>query len=177
MATAVLSVSDDKRLEASSQTAPGLVGERRELERAIAHWEQQVVRSRRRPALMKLDRAEMSTDEWAYRFIIAVDSIVDNYALLYYGRKFAALLDLPAKPDHYVPMVQQLPARYVPVFTKGSCDATSLGIPARVEGAVVREDGRRELYRAVFIGLGVKPNSLTQLVFGAFNCRVTDRQK
>jgi len=169
---AALSVPD--RVEASSETAP--IRERRELERAIAYWEQKVTRWGPRPKLMRLDSAEMSTEEWAYRFIIAVDSIVDNYALLFYGPKFAALLDLPAKPDHCIPMVEQLPARYVPLFTKGCCDATSLGVPVRIEGAVAREDGRRELYRAVFIASGVKPNGPMQLAFGAFNCRVRDRQ-
>jgi ABC-type Fe3+-hydroxamate transport system substrate-binding protein len=59
-------------------------------------------------------------------------------------RKFAALMDLPEKPDHSVPMVEQLPTRYVPVFTKGCIDKTLLGAPVRMLGAIVDAGQRAE---------------------------------
>jgi hypothetical protein len=153
--------------------APKVVRERRESERAIASWEQEVIRLGRQPTLMTLNTAEMTGEKWAYRFIIAVDPVVEKCAFLFYGGKFAALLDLPQKPDYSIPMIQQLPARFVPVFTKGCADAISLGTPVRMQGAVEREDGRQELYRALFIGFRVKPNGLLSLAFGTFNYRVT----
>ena len=172
MASTSLSVADDNCGDAVERNALKVAHERRELERAIAYWERKVIRRGPASTLMSLDTAEMTNEEWAYRFIIAVDSIVENCVPLFYGSKFAALLDLPAKPDPRVPMVQQLPARFVPVFTKGCREATALGAPVRLQGAVEREDGRREFYRAVFIAVGVRPDCLTHLAFGAFNCRV-----
>jgi len=83
-------------------------------------------------------------------------------------------MGLPEKPYHSIPMVEQLPSRYVPVFTKGRIDATLLGAPVRIQGAVDREDGRQELYRAAFIPLAVTPNRQQRLAFGAFNCRVVE---
>jgi hypothetical protein len=167
-------VPDDQRLELPSNSAPKVARERRELERAITSWEQETMLRGHPPTLMTLDPYEMTSEKWAYRFIIAVDPVVENWALLFYGDKFAALLGLPAKVDHSTPMIQQLPARFVPVFTKGCTDATSLGVPVRLQGAVERQDGRRELYRAVFIGFRVKPNGLLPLAFGSLNYRVTD---
>jgi hypothetical protein len=60
-----------------------------------------------------------------------------------------------------VPMIEQLPARYVPVFTHGGMASTLSRIPDRMHGAVEREDGGREFYRAAFIRLNLD----------AFNCR------
>ncbi len=58
-----------------------------------------------------------------------------------------------------VPMVEQLPARYAPAFTKGCINATLWGTPVRLHGAVERDDRRKELYRAAFIrsSLGYVP--------------------
>jgi hypothetical protein len=102
--------------------------------------------------------------------------VVENWVPLIYGPKFAELLNLPASPFPDVPMIEQLPQRFVPLFLKGgSGAATNVGTPVRIEG-VEREDGRCELYRAVFIAFGVKPGSLTRLAFGAFNRCVRRRQ-
>jgi hypothetical protein len=132
---------------------------------------------RRPPTLMTLDVSEMSTDEWAYRFILTTDPIVENWVPLIYGPKFAELLDLPANPFPDIPMIEQLAQRFVPLFIKGGSDAaTNIGTQVRMEGAVEREDGRCELYRAVFIAFGVKPDSLTRLAFGAFSSCVRRRQ-
>jgi hypothetical protein len=73
-------------------------------------------------------------------------------------------------------MVQQLPARYVPVFIKGCINATLHCELVRMQGAVDCEDGRQELYRAAFIPLDLKPDGQQRLAFGAFNCRLVERK-
>ena len=176
MPAANLPVIVDEPLGSPHRSAPKVARERRESERAITDWEQETKRLGRALTLMTLNVSEMTSERWAHRFIIAVDPLVDNCGLLFYGAKFAALMGLPEKPDHSVPMGEQLPARYVPVFTKGCIDATSLAVPVRMQGAVDREDGRQELYRTVFIPFRARPNSQLPLAFGAFNCRVTERQ-
>jgi hypothetical protein len=167
-------VPDDQRLKHPPQIAPKLARERRELERAIASWDQDTTRLGHLPTLMTLNPAEMMSEKWAYRFIIALDSSPENWSFLFYGDQFSKLLDLPVKAVHSAPMIEQLPARFVPVFTKGCTDATSLGVPVRMQGAVERNDNRRELYRAAFISFRVSSNGLLPLVFGAFSYRVTN---
>jgi len=54
----------------------------------------------------------------------------------------------------------------VAIFAAGCRDAALRGEPVRSEGAIIRRDGRRQLYRAVFMPVGVN------LVFGAFNSRL-----
>jgi len=172
MPVANLPTGADEPLAEPHETAPMAVRERREAERAITDWEGERRRLGRELAFMTLNAAEMVSEKWSHRFIIAVDLTVEYCSLLSYGAKFAALMGLPEKPNHSVPMVEQLPARYVPVFTKGCIDATLLGAPVRLQGAVDREDGRQELYRAAFVPLAVTPNRQQRLAFGAFNCRV-----
>ena len=155
----------------SARTAPL---ERREAERVITDWEQETTRLGRALALMTLNVSVLPSEKWAHRFIIALRPAVEDFTWLFYGAKFAALMDLPAKPDHSVPMVEQLPARYVPLFTKGCIDATLSGAPVRLHGAIDREAGRREMYRAAFIAFRLEPNRQQRAAFGAFNCRLTD---
>jgi hypothetical protein len=68
-----------------------------------------------------------------------------------------------------VPMVRQLPKRYSDVFIRGCGEAEREGQPIRLEGEVARDDGTAELYRAAFIPVGVRENSITHIAFGAFN--------
>jgi hypothetical protein len=53
-------------------------------------------------------------------------------SFLFYGAGFASLLALPERPNHFVPMAAQLPARYVPVFTRGCITTTLSGVPVRM---------------------------------------------
>jgi hypothetical protein len=154
---------------------PILTGrERRESERAIAYWEKKIEKLGRRATVAALDLAEMNTADWSHRFVIAVDPLVENSSLLLYGADFAKLLDLPPKGTPHVPMVRQLPRHLSRVFMQGCCDAHSQREPIRMEGEIPREDGKTEQYRAAFIPVGVKENSLTHLAFGAFNSRVVE---
>ena len=118
----------------------------------------------------------MSDSKWAHRFIIAVNRMVEHSSLLLYGAGFASLLGLPPEPDKSVPMPAQLPARYVPVFTRG-CIASSLSsVPIRMQGAVERDDGRQELYRVAFITSKLDASLRRPLALGAFNCRVVAQE-
>jgi hypothetical protein len=169
-------VSLDKAREASdSEAEPILTGrERRESERAIAYWEKKIEKLGRSATVAALDLADMNTPDWSHRFVIAVDPVVENSSLLLYGTDFARLLDLPPKGTPHVPMVRQLPRHLSRMFMQGCGNAHSQLAPVRMEGEAPREDGKLELYRAAFIPIGVKENSLTHLAFGAFNSRVVE---
>jgi hypothetical protein len=151
------------------------VRERRESEQLVTDWEQETRRLGHALALMTLDVSTMSGPKWAYRFIIAVCPVVENSSLLFYGAGLASLWELPERPDQSVPMTAQLPTRYVPVFTKGCIAATLSNVAVRMQGAVEREDGGQELYRAAFIRLSLDANRAQHFVLGAFNCRVAQR--
>ena len=150
--------------------------ERRDSERVITDWEQETRRLGRALALMNLNVAEMTGENWANRFVIAVGATAEDCAFLFYGAQFAALMELPAKPDHSAPLIAQLPARYVPVFAKACVQAALHGAPVRAQGTVDREDGGQEHYRSAFIALRHQSNRQQRLVFGSFNCRVAERQ-
>lgn len=143
--------------------------ERRESERAIAYWEKKMAQVGGQLTVAGLDLSEMQSPEWSYRFVIAVDPVPENSALLLYGSDFGRLLDLPERRTPHVPMVRQLPKRYSDIFIRGCDDAEREGLPVRLEGEVARDDGSAELYRAAFIPVGVRENSITHIAFGAFN--------
>jgi hypothetical protein len=156
----------------TSSAAP----ERRESEKVITDWEEETRRLGRALALMELDFSAMSGPRWAHRFIISVGRVAEECVLLFYGARFGALMGLPANPEYSVPMMAHLPARYVPVFAKGCMDAMLQGGPVRIQGAVDREDGQQEFYRAAFVRLSIDAKRLQRLALGAFNCRVTERR-
>ncbi|HEX5320287.1 MAG TPA: hypothetical protein VFW46_14080 [Stellaceae bacterium] len=149
--------------------------ERRESERAIAYWEKKIAELGGSATVASLDLGEMQSEEWSHRFVIAVDPVVENSALLLYGADFGRLLDLPEKRAPHVPMVRQLPKRYSDVFIRGCGDADREGQPIRLEGSVERDDGKNELFRAAFIPVGVRENSMTHIAFGAFNSCVAEQ--
>ena len=155
--------------EAAAKTA---ARERREAERVITDWEDETRRLSHVLALLTLNTSEMTTEKWACRFIVALRPAVEDCTFLFYGAKFAALLELPETANRSVPMVEQLPARYVPVFTRGCINATLRGIPVRLHGSADRDDGRQELYRAAFIRLSLDTYRQRHFSLGAFNCRV-----
>ncbi|MBV9553780.1 MAG: hypothetical protein JO032_13440 [Alphaproteobacteria bacterium] len=149
--------------------------ERRESERAISYWEKKIEKLGKSATVAALDLGEINSKDWAHRFVIAVDPVVENSSLLLYGSDFAKLLQLPPKGTPHVPMVRQLPRHLSRVFMQGCGDAHNQRSPIRLEGEAPRDDGRTELYRAAFIPVGVKENSLTHLAFGAFNSCVVER--
>ncbi len=148
--------------------------ERRESERVIAYWEETRRQVGGDATVGALDLGNMKTEEWSNRFLIAADPVVERSMLLMYGGKFAHLLDLPEQARVDLPIVRQLPLHYGEVFLRGCAEVRHEMAPVRLEGEVARNDGRIEQYRAGFIPVGVKPEALTWLTFGAFNSRLVE---
>ena len=163
-------------LEARHDRALSAAPERRVSEQLITEWEQERRRLRHALALMTLDVSAITGPKWAYRFIIAICPVVEDCSLIVYGPSFAALMQLPQKPDYSVSKIAQLPARYVPVFTKGCISSTLSNGAVRMRGAVAREDGRQELYRAAFIRFSLNGKPQDHFALSAFNCRVAERR-
>ena len=164
--------------EAQNVSAVAGARERRVTEQLITNWEQETRRLGDAVALMTLDVSTMTGPKWAHRFIMAISRpVVENSSLLFYGPALAALLELPNTPEHSVPMLAQLPARFVPVFTKGCIASALSSVPVRMHGTIDRDDGGQELYRAVFIRLSLDGNHHRHFALGAFNCRAYDRQE
>jgi hypothetical protein len=128
-------------LEASRDCRLSAAPERRVSEQLIMEWEQERRRLGNALALMALDVSAMTGPKWAYRFIIAICPVVEDCSLIFYGANLAALMQLPKKPDCSAPKIAQIPARYVPVFTKGCIASTLSG--AAVPDAWCNRPGRR----------------------------------
>jgi hypothetical protein len=143
--------------------------ERRQTERAVAYWEQKARESRSGLTLTRLDPGQaINTPDWDHRFIIAPDRLAEVSTLLMCGSNVARSLELSEGPLKYSTMFRQVPKRFRELFTRGCASAAASGSPARIAGAIEGEDGRRELYRTVFMPVGVN------LVFGAFNSIIND---
>ena len=121
-----------------------------------------------------LDLAAIDDEEWANRFLIAIDEKVERSVLLMYGAGFARLLGLPATPQTDRSLERQLPRRFADVFLRGCREAPKQMDPVRLEGEIERDRGRVERYRAVFIPVKVRPGSQTHFAFGAFNSRIVE---
>src|SRR5262249_56676732 len=87
-----------------------------------------------------------------------------------YGSHFARLPGLAEKSNYYDPIVVQIPPRYRPLFTEGCETAAAVPAAAKFNGAVVH-NGRMELYRAAFMPLRLRVDSLRPIGFGSFNYR------
>ena len=148
--------------------------DRREAERAMAYWESKLHQLGGELTIAGLDLNRINTEEWANRFLISVDPMIQRSTLVLYGPKFAQLLHLPPQARPELPILRQLPRRYADVFLRGCSEAQNKMMPVRLEGDVERYDGKIEQYRVVFIPVGVKPHSLTCFAFGAFNNRVIE---
>jgi hypothetical protein len=148
---------------------------RRQSERLMAYWEQKLEELGGVVTIAGLDLSATDSRDWSNRFLISVDPVIERSVLLLYGPEFARLLDLPEQPRIDRPMMRQLPQRYVDLFLRACADAQKAMAPVRLEGEIERANGRVEQYRAVFIPVGVKPNSVTCFAFGAFSSRVIKR--
>jgi hypothetical protein len=172
-----LPIEPDRLPNAPHEKPPIAARERRETERLITDWKRETRQLGHALTLMTLDISAMRGPKWAHRFIIAVDPVVEESSFVFYGIRFASLLELPETPSHSIPIVAQLPPRYIPVFTRG-CVASMLSSSAvRMQGAVERENGEQELYRAAFVRLSLDGNRQQRLALGAFNCRVDERRR
>ena len=110
--------------------------------------------------------------DWSYRFIICGAGISDSVFLMY-GSHFARLLGLPEKSNYHDPIIVQLPTRYRPLFTEGCETASVAPAAAKFNGAVVH-NGCTELYRAAFMPLRLRVDSLRPIIV-SFNYRALAR--
>ncbi|MGE5271200.1 MAG: hypothetical protein ACM3JG_16185 [Thiohalocapsa sp.] len=147
--------------------------DRREAERAVAYWEEKV-EALGEATIAVLDLAAIDDEDWANRFLIAIDEKVERSVLLMYGAQFARLLGLPPKPQTHLPLERQLPPRFAEIFMQACRETPLRDEPLRLEGEIERDAGRVEQYRAVFIPVKVRPGSRTHFAFGAFNGRIVE---
>src|SRR5579863_9608990 len=150
--------------------------DRREGERLMAYWEAKLKELGGTVTVAGLDLAATNSKEWSNRFLIAVYPVIERSSLVLYGPHFAQLLGLPEQPRTDLPIVRQLPRRYVDLFLHACAEAHEKMAPVRIESEIERADGRIEQYRAIFIPVGVKPNALTCFAFGAFSNRLIKRE-
>jgi len=141
--------------------------ERRDAGRASDHWLRNAA-GNRVPLLATFDFSSIKGD-WAHRFLICTDQQLENAAFVAYGASFAQLLELPEQVTEVVPLRQQIPQRYLPVFVEG-CGNAIKQLPARLSGSFVH-DFTVELYRAVFLPIQLHQSWSKWLLFGSFNCR------
>lgn len=159
--------------QAEAESAGGGGRERRASERAIRYWHQRMSQPGATPDLAALDLSHLDSEEWSCRFVMTIDPMLDGSSLLLYGADVARLLDLPPGSKARVPIMRRLPARYVPVFRRGCAAVLEHDAPVRVEGEVEREDGKRELFRAIIIPMGDGGARHTvRFAFGAFSGRL-----
>ena len=166
-----LPIEPDRLPDAPHEKTPIAARQRRETERLITDWERETQQLGHALALMTLDVSAMTGPRWAHRFLIGVDPVVEDSSFLFYGARFASLLGLPETPNHSIPIVAQLPAQYIPVFTRGCITSTLSSSAVRMQGAVERENGGQELYRTAFIRLSLDGNRQQHLVLGASSFR------
>jgi hypothetical protein len=148
--------------------------DRRVAERALAYWEDKLDALGDQVTIAALDLTAMDDEDWANRFLIAIDERVERSALLMYGANFARLLGLPPKAPRVLPLERQLPRRFSDVFLRGCTEAEKQGAPVHLDGEIERDGDRVEQYRAVFIPVKVRPGSRTHFAFGAFNSRIVE---
>ena len=142
---------------------------RRDAERAMEHWLRHASGEGTVPRLAAFDFASIKGD-WSHRFLICADRSAENAAFVAYGTQFAKLLDLPDTVTAIVPLNQQIPERYRPLFTEGCSNALTKQVPARFSGAF-ENDFTAELFRAVFLPIQLHASWSKWLVFGSFNSR------
>lgn len=81
--------------------------ERRESERAIAHWERKREVFGESLTLKQLELGRTTEPDWLHRLLISIDPIIERSSLVLYGAMFAQLLHLPMQVTPSVPLVRQ----------------------------------------------------------------------
>ena len=144
-------------------------GERREIQRAIEHWQRNTWGADCIPLLDTFDFSPLRGN-WGYWFLICGDHALESAVFVAYGSGFAKLLGLPATPPPGIPCLEQIPRSYWAMFSEGYSRASMASSPETLEGTF-RFQSRTERYRAVFMPIMLQPNWSKQLIFGSFNCR------
>jgi hypothetical protein len=111
----------------------GRSSERRDVQRAIEHWQRNALGKDCVPSLDTFDFSPMRGD-WGYRFLICGGCAVEKSVFVTYGSQFAQLLGLPDKALTPIPFIQQIPESYQDMFVEGYHKAYSESSPVILEG-------------------------------------------
>ena len=153
---------------ASRQAAAADLSDRREGDRALRFWRERETHGSRGGINLDI----VLPDAWAHCFVLLPKPDIEQSVLLAYGKDFARAFGLPIEAVPPVPIAGRLPRPIMEIFLRGCTDAQQRNAAVRPEGEIEREDGRRELYRAVFIPIHEGDRALR--VFGSFNSRLAD---
>jgi hypothetical protein len=152
----------------ASKTIPReRANERRDIQRTIDLWQRNLADGSALPDVETFDFSPMKQD-WGYRFLICSD--LENAAFVMYGAQLARLLALPEKVQTIVPLLQQIPERYQPIFVDGCSKAMTQAAPARFSGTF-DYDFQVELYRGVFLPIRLHRSWSKRLIFGSLSYR------
>jgi len=143
--------------------------ERRDVQRAIEHWQRNTWGKDCIPLLDTYDFSSMRGD-WSYRFLICGDYAVEKSVFVTYGPRFAQLLGLPGKVLTSTPFLEQIPNRCREMFLEGCDQANIESSPVILEG-MFEVKSELELFRAVFMPILLQPNWSKRLILGSFNYR------
>jgi hypothetical protein len=143
--------------------------ERRDVELAIQHWQQNTWGRDYIPFLDTFDFSPMRAN-WGQRFLVYGGRAVEDAIFVAYGPGFAGILSLPLEPVTTTPFTRQLPEAYREMFSEGYSKAMLESSPVTLEGTI-RFGAAAQLFRAVFMPIMVQPNWSKQLIFGSFNHR------
>jgi len=77
---------------------------------------------------------------------------------------------MPEKVQTIVPLFQQIPERYQPIFADGCSKAMAQAAPARFSGTF-DYDFQVELYRGVFLPIRLHRSWSKRLIFGSLSYR------
>ena len=141
--------------------------ERRDVELAIQHWQQNTWGKDCVPFLDTFDFSPMKAN-WGQRFLICGDRAAEDGVFVTYGAGFARMLGLPGKPVTTTPFLRQLPNAYREMFSEGYSKAAMESQPVTLEGTI-RFAIHAQVFRAVFMPIMLRPNWSKQLIFGSFN--------
>jgi hypothetical protein len=156
----------------SGAVQPGRSNERRDVQRAIEHWQRNTWGKDCIPFLDTFDFSSMRGD-WGHRFLICGGDAVEKSVFVTYGSKFAQLLGLSKTALSAIPIIQQIPEPYLDMFVEGCSQANMESSPVVLEGTFSVES-KLELFRAVFMPILLQPNWSKRLILGSFNCRAVD---
>ena len=171
-----LPIEPDRLPDAPHEKTPIAAREQRETERLITDWERETRQLGHALALMTLDVSAMTGPKWAHRFIIAVDPVVED-SPSFLRREIRLALGIAGDAKSFHPDSRPAADAIHPGVQRGCITSTLSSSAVRMQGAVERENGGQELYRAAFIRLSLDGNRRQHLVLGAFNCRVAEPAK
>src|SRR3954470_20156865 len=147
--------------------------EQRDTASAIRLWHQKAAELGQLPPVTAFDFSRLKSDS-GYRFLISGDEFIEASVFLVYGAHFARLMGLSEKPISKMPLLQQLPERYRPVFVDGYSEALRDFTPTCLTGTVLHQR-KLEFYRAAFMPIR-GTNSVHWLIYGSFNYRIVPRE-